>query len=487
MTDAVGPRLIVGMEVHLQLKTKTKCFSASPVMYGAEANTLVDPVVMGLPGALPVLNKEAVRLAIRTGLALDCTIADVTKWDRKNYFYRDLPKGYQISQYDQPLCFDGRLEIDDDEGNPKFVRIRRAHLEEDTGKSTHDEGGTKSRVDLNRAGTPLLEIVSEPDIASASEAVRYLDALREIVAYIGTSDGNMQEGNLRCDLNINLVFENGDRSPIVEVKNLNSVKAVELAIGYEIERQAEAYAQRGETIKNTARSTRGWHDEKLITVHQRTKESEDDYRYFPEPDLPPVRIPGAVVEAERATLPELPRARRERYQGEYDLSAYDAGVLTQDPAVSRWFEAAIGDAGRARDPKVVTNWVTGELLRYLNENKAAIGDVGLEPEALGELVDLVAADTINRRTAKELFRELVKDGGSPKQLVEARGLAQVSDRGAVEAAAQEAIAAQPQAADDVRAGNMKAIGRLIGETMKRLGGRGDPKVVQRVLRDLLSA
>ncbi|MDJ0974754.1 MAG: Asp-tRNA(Asn)/Glu-tRNA(Gln) amidotransferase subunit GatB [Planctomycetota bacterium] len=481
-----APRLIVGMEVHLQLKTKTKCFSHSPVMYGAEANTLVDPVVMGLPGALPVLNKEAVRLAIRTGLALGCTIADVTKWDRKNYFYPDLPKGYQISQYDQPLCVDGRLEIDDDEGNPKLVRIRRAHLEEDTGKSTHDEGGTNSRVDLNRAGTPLLEIVSEPDIASSGEAVRYLDALREIVAYIGTSDGNMQEGNLRCEPNINLVFENGDRSPIVEVKNLNSVKAVELAIEYEIERQTKAYEEEGQTLANTPRSTRGWHDERLVTLHQRTKESEDDYRYFPEPDLPPVRIPDAVVEAERDALPELPRVRRVRYQAEYGLSAYDAGVLTQDPHISNWFEAAIGTAGDGRDPKVVTNWVTGELLRYLNEHKAAITEVGLEPEQLGELIDLEAAGTINRRTAKELFRDIVKAGGSPNQLVEERGLAQVSDRGAVETAAKAAIEAQPQAADDVRAGNMKAIGRLIGETMKQLGGRGDPKIVQQVLRDLLS-
>lgn len=485
MSDPGTPRLIVGMEVHLQLKTKTKCFSASPVMYGAEANTLVDPVVMGLPGALPVLNMEAVRLSIRTGLALDCTIAEVTKWDRKNYFYPDLPKGYQISQFDQPLCFDGGIEIDDDEGNPKTIHIIRAHLEEDTGKSTHDEGGTKSRVDLNRAGTPLLEIVSSPDIASPGEAERYLDALREIVEYVGTSDGNMQEGNLRCEPNVNLVYENGDRTPIVEVKNLNSVKNVAAAIAFEVERQDRAYRERGETIKNTPRSTRGWDDDRQVTVHQRTKESADDYRYFPEPDLPPVRIPAAVVEAERDALPELPRIRRRRYEQELGLSAYDAGVLTQDPAVSEYFEAALGDAGDARDPKAITNWVTGELLRHMNDARATIHDVAIRPDDLGELVDLVSAGTINARTAKELFREIVTQGGSPAALVEERGLAQVSDEGAVVEAAERAIEAQPGAAADVRAGNNRAIGRLIGETMKQLGGRGDPKVVQAVLRELL--
>jgi aspartyl-tRNA(Asn)/glutamyl-tRNA(Gln) amidotransferase subunit B len=477
-----APRLIVGMEVHLQLRTNTKCFSASPVQYGAEANTMVDPVVMGLPGALPVLNKEAVRLAIKTGLALGCTVADVTKWDRKNYFYPDLPKGYQISQFDQPLCVDGGIEIDDDEGNPKIVRIRRAHLEEDTGKSTHDESGSRSRVDLNRAGTPLLEIVSEPDIASPDEAERYLEALREIVAYIGTSDGNMQEGNLRCEPNVNLVFENGDRSPIVEVKNLNSVKNVGQAIRYEIERQTKAYEEQGQTLANTPRSTRGWDDDRQVTVHQRSKESADDYRYFPEPDLPPLEISREVVEAERAALPELPRAKRRRYVTALELSEYDAGVLTADRRVSDWFEAVVA---LGHDAKTVTNWVTGELLRHLNENRASMDDVRLTPEGLGELLDLLAAGTVNGRTAKELFRELVSAGGSPKAVVEERGLGQVSDRGAVEAAARKAIEAQPAAAEDYRAGNPKALGRLIGETMKALGGRGDPSVVREVLADLL--
>ena len=482
MTQNGAPRLLVGMEVHLQLNTQSKCFSASPYAYGAEPNTLLDPTVLGLPGALPVLNLEAVRLGIRTGLALGCHIPEITKWDRKNYFYPDLPKGYQISQYDQPLCVDGSIEIDDDEGNPKTIRIRRAHLEEDTGKSTHDEGGDKSRVDLNRAGAPLLEIVSEPDITSAREAERYLEILREIVRYVGTSDGNMQEGNLRCEPNVNLVFENGDRTPIVEIKNLNSVRNVRLAIEYEVKRQTRAYREKGESMDNTPRSTRGWDDVREITVHQRTKESEDDYRYFPEPDLPPLHVSRAFVDTERATLPETGRSKRARYVSELGLSAYDAGVLTQDPAVARWFETALG-AGR--DPKQVVNWLTGDVMRHLNEHKIDLDDVALTPQGLGELVDLVAEGTINRRTAQELFREVVESGGSPAALVEARGLAQISDRGATEAACRAAIEEQAQAAADVRTGNPKAKGRLIGAAMKALKGQGNPKLVSEVLDELL--
>ena len=474
---SAGPRLIVGMEAHLQLNTKTKCFSGSPVRFGADPNTLIDPVVLGLPGALPVLNHEAVRLAVRTGLALGCEIAEITKWDRKNYFYPDLPKGYQISQFDMPLCVHGGIEIDDDEGNPKTIRIRRAHLEEDTGKSTHDLGGTKSRVDLNRAGTPLLEIVSEPDIASADEAVRYLEALREIVAYVGTSDGNMQEGNLRCEPNINLVFPNGDRTPIVEVKNINSVQNAKQAIEKEVERQMREYREDGRTMENTPRSTRGWDDDRQDTVHQRYKESADDYRYFPEPDLPPLLIDRAFVEAERAALPETARSKRARYVGALGLSAYDAGVLTADPAIARWFEAAAED----RDAKTMANWVTGELMRHLNEEKTTLDAIALTPQGLGELVDLVAQGQINRRTARALFREIVTSGASATQLVQERGLAQVSDEGAVEAAVRAAIEQHQQAFEDWRAGNEKAKGRVFGAAMKALQGKADPQVVARVL------
>lgn len=479
------PQVLIGVEVHLQLKTKTKCFSPSGYHFGADPNTLIDPVVMGLPGALPVLNREAVRLAMRTGLALGCDIAEVTKWDRKNYFYPDLPKGYQISQYDKPLCFDGGIEIDGDDGEPKTIRIRRAHLEEDTGKSTHDEGGNKSRVDLNRAGAPLLEIVSEPDMTSAAEAERYINALREIVAFLGTSDGNMQEGNLRCEPNVNLVYPNGDKTAIVEVKNINSVRNVRLAIDYEVERQAKDYAEHGKTMENTPRSTRGWDDSKAATVHQRFKESADDYRYFPEPDLPPLVIERSAVEAERDVLPELPRARRERYREVLGLSAYDAEVLTSDPATSNWFERVLAGPAGTRDAKVVANWVQGELNRFLNEQKVAIDDVALTPEGLGELVDLTTAGTINTRTAKELFREIVASGASPAALVEERGLAQVSDRAAVEAAVQAAMKAQSQAVEDFKAGNAKARGRIFGQAMKELKGQGDPKQVNEVLTALL--
>jgi aspartyl-tRNA(Asn)/glutamyl-tRNA(Gln) amidotransferase subunit B len=479
-------RLLVGMEVHLQLKTRTKCFSACPVGPTGEPNALVDPVVLGLPGALPVLNREAVRLGVRTGLALGCRVAAVTKWDRKNYFYPDLPKGYQISQYDQPLCEGGAVEIEDDEGRPKRVRIRRAHLEEDTGKSFHDEKGTKSRVDFNRAGTPLLEIVTEPDIASPGEAERYLEALREIVAYVGTSDGNMQEGNLRCEPNVNLVYANGDRTPIVEIKNLNSVKNVGLAIRHEIERQDRAYRERGETQATTPRSTRGWDDVRGVTVHQRAKESADDYRYFPEPDLPPLALAPAWVDEERARLPELPRARRLRYTTALGLSAYDAGVLTATRELSEWFEAALARSTGARDPKAVANWVSTELLRHLNETGQSLGQVRLSPQGLGELVDLVADGTLNLRTARELFREVVSSGDSPARLAAQRGLAQVSDPGAVESACRAAILQHAAAAAEFQAGQEKAIGRLVGAAMKALGGKGNPAQVQATLRRLLA-
>ena len=301
-----APRLIVGMEVHLQLRTRTKAFCACRcgLRRGAQRPPL--PGLPRAPGRPARAQPEALRLGVRAGLALQCTIAARTKWDRKSYFYPDLPKGYQISQYDVPLCFDGGIVIDADDGTDKRVRVRRAHLEEDTGKSFHVAGTRHSRIDLNRCGTPLLEIVSEPDLASAEEAGRYLDELRRIVAYTGVSDGNMQEGNLRCEPNVNLVYQNGDRTPIVEVKNVNSVGNVERAIRFEAERQDRAYRERGETSKNTPRSTRGWDDAKGETVHQRTKESADDYRYFPEPDLPPLDVDATLVAAERAALPELP-------------------------------------------------------------------------------------------------------------------------------------------------------------------------------------
>ena len=480
-TQADTPRVLVGMEVHLQLRTRTKCFSAAPVGFGADPNTQLDPTVMGLPGALPVLSEAALRQAIITGLALGCEIAETTKWDRKSYFYPDLPKGYQISQFDQPLCTGGGIVIEGDNGAPKTIRLIRAHLEEDTGKTTHDERGTKSRVDLNRAGTPLLEIVSEPDLASATEAERYLEALREIVAYVGTSDGNMQEGNLRCEPNVNLVFPGGDKTPIVEVKNINSVQAVRAAIEYETERQTAAYRERGETMANTPRSTRGWDDVQGVTVHQRSKESADDYRYFPEPDLPPLVIERSYVAACRDEVPELPRAKRARYVDDLGLSPYDAGVLTADPELAAWFEAALAGPKGARDAKAVTTWVTTELLRHLNDEKATLDGIALAPDGLGELVDLVSAGTINRRTAQQLFREIVKSGESAAVLVASRGLAQVSDEGALRAAVEAAIKAEAAAWADYKAGNDKAKGRIFGAVMKAMGGKADPRLVGTLL------
>ena len=482
MSDPGVPRVIVGMEVHLQLNAKTKAFCPCKAVYGAEPNVHVCPVCLGLPGALPVLNGEALRLGIRTGLALGCTIARRTKWDRKNYFYPDLPKGYQISQFDVPLCEGGAIVIDGDDGAEKRVRIRRAHLEEDTGKSFHVAGTKDSRIDLNRCGTTLLEIVSEPDLASAAEAGRYLEELRRIVAYVGTSEGNMQEGNLRCEPNVNLVYGNGDRTPIVEVKNVNSVSNVEKAIRFEQVRQDREYREKGITLANTPRSTRGWDDAKGETVHQRTKESADDYRYFPEPDLPPLEVPVALCDAERASLPELPRSRRSRYVTAFGLSPYDAGVLTAERRVSDWYEAAVAAGGV---PKTVANLLTGEVFARLNEKDQGIEAVPFPPALLGELAALVDGKTINTSTAKQVLSTLWTTGEAPKAQVARLGLGQVSDPDAIRAACEKAIEAEPRSAADVRAGNDRAIGRLVGAAMKALGGRGDPALVNATLKALL--
>lgn len=483
MNAAATPyRVIVGMEVHLQLRTRTKCFCACPAVYGAEPNTNVCPVCLGLPGALPVLNAEALRLAIRAGLALHGEIAARTKWDRKNYFYPDLPKGYQISQYDKPLCSGGYVEIEADDGSVKRVRIRRAHLEEDTGKSFHVAGTPHSRIDLNRCGTPLLEIVSEPDLASAAEAGRYLDELRRIVSYVGVSDGNMQEGNLRCEPNVNVVYEDGTKTAIVEVKNVNSVGGVERAIEFEAKRQDEERRSRGATAANTPRSTRGWDEDRGETVHQRTKESADDYRYFPEPDLPPLDVPRELVEAERRALPELPLPRRRRFVSGYGLSSYDAGVLTADRAVADWFEAALGPG---RSPKTVANLLQGEVFGRLAAAGKSIAEVPFAPARLGELADLVDRGVVNAPTAKQVLKVLWETGEAPAAAVERLGLAQVSDASAIEAACKAAIAAEPKAAEDVRGGNDKAMGRLVGHVMKAMKGKANPALANEVLKRLL--
>jgi aspartyl-tRNA(Asn)/glutamyl-tRNA(Gln) amidotransferase subunit B len=470
------------MEVHLQLKTASKCFCPCRVAFGEQPNTTTCPVCLGLPGALPVLNAQALRLAVRAGLALGCSIAPRTKWDRKNYFYPDLPKGYQISQYDLPLCHGGALAIDADDGTEKRVRVRRAHLEEDTGKSFHVGVGRRSRIDFNRCGTPLLEIVSEPDLASAEEAGRYLQELRDVVAYVGVSDGNMEQGNLRCEPNVNLAYPNGDRTPIVEVKNVNSVKNVMDAIRFETARQDAEYRARGVGSGTAARSTRGWDDAKGETVHQRSKESADDYRYFPEPDLPPVDVDRAFVEEERRALPELPRALRLRLSTSLGLSPYDAGVLVSDPRLAAWFQAALAPG---RDAKTVANLVTQEVLRHVNATGTTIDRFPVPPAAVGGLADLVTRGEISASVAKAVLKAMVETGESAEHVVRHRGLGQVSDEALLEAACAQAVEADPKAAADYRGGGDKALGRLVGLAMKRLGGKGNPVMVNAILRRLL--
>ncbi|UZQ54554.1 Asp-tRNA(Asn)/Glu-tRNA(Gln) amidotransferase subunit GatB [Trichothermofontia sichuanensis B231] len=475
---------VIGLETHCQLSTDTKIFSPSSTEFGAPPNTHIDPVCMGLPGTLPVLNQKVLEYAVKAGLALNCQIAPYSKFDRKQYFYPDLPKNYQISQYDLPIAEHGWLEIElpDASGAPvrKRIGIRRLHMEEDAGKLVHAgsdrlAGSAYSLVDFNRAGVPLVEIVSEADLRSGQEAAEYAQELRRIVRYLGISDGNMQEGSLRCDVNISVrPVGQAEFGTKVEIKNMNSFSAIQRAIEYEIERQIEAL-ENGETI---VQETRLWEENSQRTISMRSKEGSSDYRYFPEPDLMPIVVSVEQQAIWRSELPELPAQKRRRYEEELGLSAYDARVLTDDRAIAEYFEATIA-AGA--DAKQAANWIMGDIAAYLNKANRKITEIALTPTVLAELITLIDKGTISGKIAKEILPELLEKGGSVQALVEAKGLTQISDAGAIAAAIDAVLAANPKELEQYRNGKTKLQGFFVGQVMKQTGGRADPKLTNQLL------
>lgn len=480
---------VIGLETHCQLSTKTKIFSSSSTEFGGTPNTNIDPICMGMPGVLPVLNQKVLEYAVKAGLALNCEIAPYSKFDRKQYFYPDLPKNYQISQFDLPIATNGWLEIElvDASGNStrKKIGITRLHMEEDAGKLVHGgsdriSGSTYSMVDYNRAGVPLIEIVSEPDLRSGAEAAEYGQELRRIVRYIGVGDGNMQEGSLRCDVNISVrPVGREEFGTKVEIKNMNSFNAIERAIDYEIDRQIQAL-ETGETI---IQETRLWDEGKQCTFSMRIKEGASDYRYFPEPDLPPIEVSVAQLQDWKAQLPELPAEKRNRYETQLALSPYDARVLTDDKAVAEYFEGAIAAGAPA---KQAANWVMGDLTAYLKNEKLAIGEIPLQPQDLAELISLIDTGTISGKMAKDILPELLSTGGSPQKFVESKGLIQISDAGAIESAIDAVLAANPKELEQYRAGKTKLLGFFVGKVMKETGGRADPKLTNEILANKLN-
>jgi aspartyl-tRNA(Asn)/glutamyl-tRNA(Gln) amidotransferase subunit B len=474
---------VIGLEVHAELLTRSKIFCGCAAAFGAPPDTNVCPVCLGMPGVLPVLNRRVVELAIRAGLATQCRIAPRSVFARKNYFYPDLPKGYQISQYELPLCTGGHVDVLVD-GTVRRIGLTRIHIEEDTGKNLHDIEDGASLVDFNRSGVPLLEIVSEPDLRTPAEAGAYLRMLRAILQYLEICDGNMEEGSFRCDANVSVRPQGhvgfGTK---VEVKNMNSFRAVEKALAFEIARQTEALAA-GERLRQ---ETRLWDADREETRPMRAKEHADDYRYFPEPDLPPLVVDPAWVEEIRATLPELPGPRRERFEREYGLSAYDADVLTQRKDLADYFEAGVR-AGAP--PKAMANWTTTEVLRLVREEKLdaalVIREWPVTAAQVAGLARLVEAGTITRSTAKALLSRLRGTGRDPAELVAAEGLAQVSDRGALERAVAEVLAAHPTQVAEYRAGKEKVLGFLVGRVMRASGGKANPQLVQELLRAALA-
>jgi aspartyl-tRNA(Asn)/glutamyl-tRNA(Gln) amidotransferase subunit B len=479
--------VIIGLEVHVQLQTQSKLFCRCSTRFGAPPNTQTCPVCIGLPGALPVMNEEAFRLALLTAVALECEIPSFTKWDRKNYYYPDLPKGYQISQFDLPMSCHGGLEISDAKGAfpDRRVRILRAHLEEDAGKSMHDEvaGKADSRIDLNRTGTPLLEIVTEPDMRSPQEAKGFLTELKLLLTYLGVSDCNMQEGSLRVDANVNLhVSTPGGvvATPIVEIKNMNSFRAVERALAYEAERQYQVWLETGRKKGDVPKQTRGWDDQAQVTRGQRHKEESSDYRYFPDPDLVPVRVTPAQIEEARQRLGELPAALRSRLQSDYGIDAYSADVLVnQGRLLVQYFEAVAQSTG---DGRRASNWMQQDVMRSLNERSMVIGDFPVSAPALAELLSAVQRDEIDNTRAKDVFARMIDDRCSASDAMAALGIAKVDEAQTVELC-REILRANPKAVADLKEGKQKAVGALIGQAKQR-NANINPGRIKEIFLDL---
>lgn len=469
--------VVIGLEVHTQLQTKSKIFSGSAIAYGAEPNTQASAVDIALPGVLPVMNMEAAKLAVKFGLAIGAKINQRNVFARKNYFYPDLPKGYQISQMEWPIVGLGELEIETNDG-PKTIGITRAHLEEDAGKSLHEDFQGQTGIDLNRAGTPLLEIVSEPDMRSPAEAVTYLRKLHSLVRYIEICDGNMQEGSFRCDANVSVrprgQAELGTRT---ELKNINSFRFVERAIEYEIERQIDILEDGG----TVTQETRLYDPDKHETRSMRSKEDAHDYRYFPDPDLPPMVLDDAFLEQIRSTLPELPSAKKMRFEQELGLSSADAAVLTADREVAEYFEAVM-EATQA-ETKVVSNWMTGELFANLNKHELNIQQSPISTADFAKLLDRVADSTLSGKTAKQVFAALWDQQGKVDEIIDAKGLKQITDTGAIEAIVDEVIATCPAQVSQYREGNDKVIGFLVGQVMQRSKGKANPQMANQLLTE----
>ncbi|MGQ9858886.1 MAG: Asp-tRNA(Asn)/Glu-tRNA(Gln) amidotransferase subunit GatB [Thermodesulfobacteriota bacterium] len=472
---------VIGLEVHAQLRTRSKIFCGCSTSFGAEPNSHTCPVCLGMPGVLPVLNKQVVEFALRLALATNCEVAPKSVFARKNYFYPDLPKGYQISQYELPLAVGGYLEVPLEQGGPKRIGITRIHMEEDAGKLIHDERRAVSYVDFNRTGVPLLEIVSEPDIRSAQEAVAYLKELREILVYLEICDGNMEEGSFRCDANVSVrplgQREFGTRT---ELKNMNSFRNVQKAISYEIERQIGILREGGRIVQET----RLWDEQRQITYSMRGKEEAHDYRYFPDPDLVPLCIDSHWLQRVRSELPELPAAKRARFISQYGLRPYDAELLTSSRALADYFEACVALYPDARQ---VSNWISGELLAILNREGVAIQDCPIRPEHLAEMLSLLEQGRISRRIAQNLFQEMYHSGAPPEKIVREKGWATLSDVESLRELVDRILQENPKEVEAFRAGKTKLLGFFMGQIMRLSQGRADPELVQRILEEKLSS
>ncbi|MBQ9479355.1 MAG: Asp-tRNA(Asn)/Glu-tRNA(Gln) amidotransferase subunit GatB [Selenomonadaceae bacterium] len=474
---------VIGLEIHSELKTATKIFCGCATTFGAEQNTHVCPVCLGLPGVLPTINRKVVEFAIKAGLATNCTINQYSKFDRKNYYYPDLPKNWQTSQYELPIAEHGYVDIDVD-GEKKRVRLTRIHMEEDAGKLVHSgttiKDSATSNVDYNRTGVPLIEIVSEPDMRSAAEARAYMEKIKSILEYIDVSNCRMEEGNLRADINVSLrpvgSTKLGTRT---EMKNINSFKALEDAINYEIERQAEVLDEGGKIIQET----RTWNPERGITQSMRSKEEAHDYRYMPEPDLPPIITTAEEIEEFRRSLPELPDARRQRLMNEFGLSDYDAGIITSSRAMAEYFDEAVREGA---DAKIAANWIMGDLSKNLNADGLTIEQSPVDAKRLAQMIALIDKGTISGKIAKTVFAEMWKSPDAPDKIVADKGLVQITDTSAIESVVDEVIAANPKAVGEYKAGKKKALGALVGQIMKATKGKANPQLVNQLLAQKLS-